>query len=98
VAARYKGRPLLRLLDCYVLAVIGYLEPQMETQVAELVARYWGRTGDWKETLITGVGLPGTMTQSIADLWREQSAGTDPLRFALQVSNDNFVELIDPAK
>jgi len=42
---RYEGRPLLRLLDCYILALTGNLHSEMEEKVAQTVrATYlWGR-------------------------------------------------------
>jgi hypothetical protein len=94
---RYEGRPLLRLLDCYVLALTGHLDPAMETMVAEMVQSKFSGGWDWKATLRETINLPPDMDERIRALWRSQPAGTDPLRFALAVSDDNFLPMLDPA-
>lgn len=92
---RYAGRPLLRLLDCYVLALTGNLAPDMEAKVAETVQRSFGGGADWKATLRQTVKLPDNLDERIKALWRSQPVGTDPLGFALEVSDDNFLPMID---
>lgn len=42
------------------------------------------------------VKLPPNMDERIGALWRSQPVGTDSLRFALAVSDDNFLPMIDP--
>jgi hypothetical protein len=96
VVERYKGRPLLRLLDCYVLALTGNLEPEIETKVAEIVESTFGGGPDWKVTLRHATRLPDDMDERIRSLWRAQALGTDPVTFALAVSDDNFLQMIDP--
>jgi hypothetical protein len=93
----YEGRPLLRLLDCYVLALTGNLHPEMEEKVAQTVRATFGGGPDWKATLREAVKLPSNMDDRVRALWRSQPVGTDPLAFALAVSNDNFLPMIDPA-
>jgi hypothetical protein len=92
---RYEGRPLLRLLDCYVLALTGNLGTEMEKKVAQTVRATFGGGPDWKATLSEVVKLPPNMDERIRALWRSQPAGTDPLEFALAVSDDNFLPMID---
>jgi len=94
---RYEGKPWLRLLDCYVLALTGNLAPEMEANVAQTVKATYGGGTDWKLTLREVVKLPSNLDERILALWRSQPVGTDPLGFALAVSDDNFVPLIDPA-
>ena len=94
---RYEGKPLLRLLDCYVLALTGNLAPAMEAKVAQTVKATYGGSSDWKLTLREAVKLPSNMDERILALWRSQPVGADPLGFALAVSDDNFVPMIDPA-
>ena len=93
---RYQGRPLLRLLDSYVLAITGNLAPELEARVAEIVQRTFGGNSDWKTTLRETVKLPPDMEDRIQALWGMQPVGTDPLIFSLAVSDDNFLALIDP--
>ena len=94
---RYEGRPLLRLLDCYVLALTGNLSPEMEAKVADTVRRNFGEGPDWKVTLREATKLPSNMDERIRAIWRSQPVGTDPAAFALAVSDDNFLTMIDTA-
>lgn len=93
---RYEGRPLLRLLDCCVLAVIGQLDPEAETRAASAVKVYLGGGPDWTGTLRRSIKLPDDMDSKIQRLWSEQPAGTDPYAFMLAVSNGSFLPMIDP--
>ena len=83
---RYQGRPLLRLLECYVLQAIDMLsehdaehlktlEPQLE--------RSLGHQGRWSQIVEASLDLPPNMPQLIASAWREN----------LQIANANQVEL-----
>ncbi len=93
---RYEGRPLLRLLDCYVLAVIGQLDQEAETRAASAVKVLLGGGPDWTGTLRRSIKLPDDMDRRIQQLWSEQPVGTDPLTFMLAVSNGTFLPMIDP--
>jgi hypothetical protein len=93
---RYARRPLLRLLDCYVLALTGHLDPQMESKVAAYVRRQFGGN-DWRATLRQTVQLPVDMDDRIRSLWQRQPSGVDPLEFALAVSDENFLPMLEDA-
>jgi hypothetical protein len=93
---RYVGRPLLRLLDCYVLALTGNLDPEMESKVANTVQGLSGGGSDWKGTLRRIIKMPDNMDERIKAFWRSQPVGTDPLEFAVAVSDENFLPMIDP--
>lgn len=93
---RYAGRPLLRLLDCYVLALIGHLDPGMEAQVAAIVGRNLGGDHDWKTTVRRAAGLPADMDRRIVELWARQPKGVDPMAFMIAVSDESFLPLIHP--
>jgi hypothetical protein len=92
---RYQGKPLLRLLDSYVLALTGHLDREMEAKVAGLVKKKFGGS-DWRSTLRKETKLPADMDKRIRDLWSSQPPGTDPLAFAVAVSDENFASMIDP--
>jgi hypothetical protein len=83
------------LLDCYVLALTDNLSPEMESKVARTVRRTFGGGSDWKTTLREAVKLPADMDDRIRALWRSQPSGTDPIQFALAVSNEYFLSMID---
>jgi hypothetical protein len=92
---RYDGRPLLRLLDSYVLALTSNLDRETELKVAKMVRATFGRGADWMATLRRAINLPDDMDRRIRELWRAQPPGTDPSVFAVAVSDDTFAPLID---
>jgi|SRR5450759_1543990 hypothetical protein len=93
---RYKGRPLLRLLDAYALAVIGELSSGDESMIAAVVDRVLEPTKDWKATVRRSAGLPEDTDAQIRELWEGQPPGVSPTAFVLAVSDANFEPLIDP--
>ena len=95
-AARHKGRPLLRLLDAYALAVIGELSPADEPTVAAAVDLAFGRTVDWKAAVRRAAGLPDDFDDRIRQLWDRQPPGTGTIAFVMAVSDANFAPFIDP--
>lgn len=60
---RYEGRPLLRLLDCYIVTLTGNLHSKMEEKVAQTVRATFGGGPDWKATLREAVALPPNMDE-----------------------------------
>lgn len=86
-----------RLLDCYVLALTGNIAAEMEAKVVQTVKATYGGGSDWTVTLREAVKLPSNIDERILALWRPQPAGTNPLAFALAVSDDNFAPMIDRA-
>jgi hypothetical protein len=94
-APRYKGRPLLRLLDAYALAVIGQLSAEDEPTIAAAADRSFGPTADWKVAVRRGAGLPEDMDDQIRELWNRQPPGTNTIAFVLAISEANFAPLID---
>lgn len=66
---RYKTRPLLRLLECYALAIVGALDPSTESAAAVAVRVTYG-DGDWKEVLLRTLKLPASIDEDIRDNYR----------------------------
>ena len=100
--SRYSGRPLLRLLDCYVLALVDSLDPEMEARVSRTVRRLFpsdsnDRNKNWMRTLESAVQLPDGFAARVRTLWKNQPAGVDPVEFAIAISDANFVRLFDDA-
>ena len=93
---RYDGRPLLRFLDAYALAVIGALSAEDERIVAPVVNRGPGTTENWRNAVRRSAGLPDDFDDKILELWRRQPPGVNPAKFVLAVSDANFVRYIDP--
>jgi hypothetical protein len=69
---RYDGKPLLRLLELYVLRAIDELSPAeqqtLEGMAPKLHAIYGGN-GEWYEAVAAAVSMPADMPVTIRDMW-----------------------------
>jgi hypothetical protein len=72
MTSRYEGKPLLRLLECYVLDTIGQLAPtdrsNLERMTPKLQAVY-KLDGDWRSIVSQVMNFPGTLDDNIKSLW-----------------------------
>lgn len=102
---RYAGRPLLILLENYVLACIGVLSAESTARVADLTRRGFGAPpeADWMEVLRTQLDLGPGICDSIRERWQAavaqlEAAGeaADPVAFARGIVDANFTPLIEP--
>ena len=96
-ADRYEGRPMLRLLDCYILDVIGQLPPQQQATLEKLeptLAETFGTSGRWQEIVEEQMGLLPSVTLGIETLWVSYQA--DEERLGRQAKAGEFVrEFVD---
>jgi hypothetical protein len=70
---RYAENPLLRLLDCYVLHVIGHLSHHNRKLLKELepsLQETFSESGDWIEILESIMNLPPGLQAKILQMWR----------------------------
>jgi hypothetical protein len=101
---RYKDRPLLRLLDCYILDVIGELPQQQKDVLEKLEPRLhevFGSAGQWREIVEEQMGfLPsvrwasrrcGRLPENEQRLGRKPS----PAEFVREFVTQNFPEAED---
>lgn len=69
---RYDGKPLLRLLELYVLRALDEL-PQAERQTLDKMApklqAIYGGNGEWHEAVAAAVHMPADMPVAIRDMW-----------------------------
>ena len=89
---RHEGKPLLRLLECYVLKSIGELSADDETHLRTLapaLARSLGHQGTWDQIIAGTMDLPPNMPQLILETWhdnqqiaQEQNVTLEPQEFA----------------
>lgn len=100
---RYAGRPLLILLENYVLKTIGHLAPEKEQINASITRRIFGGGDDWHATLRGTLRLEASLDDDLRQMWAEhqqaaQAAGTAavPEDFARRVADENFAHLIEP--
>lgn len=98
--SRYSGKPLLRLLELYVLKTIGEL-PEPDAKTLELMApklrSTYGVSGDWGEVISSVAGLSGGVPDAIRNMWRENSelakksgAKLTPQQFSEMFVDANF--------
>lgn len=100
--ARYKGRPLLILLENYVLACIGELPAGSSKNIAAVVQKTFGGDEDWMQTLREKLVLSAAIDESIRAMWSKNQAIADerkeqlhPVQFAKMAVDSNFAHLID---
>lgn len=80
---RYDGKPLLRLLELYVLRAIDELPPaerQTLERMAPKLQAIYGGNGEWHEAVAAAVHMPADMPTTIRDMWvrnREIARGND---------------------
>ena len=69
---RYEGKPLLRLLELYILHTLGELPPAEQetlTRLAPKLQAVYGGNGAWQEAVAAAVHMPAEMPQFIRDMW-----------------------------
>ena len=98
---RYAGKPLVRLLDAYVLWVVGALPPEQESLLVQMTPKLrqtWNRSEEhWHEVLAAQMQFPATMPTAIRDMWRKNQAiaaasraTLTPVDFAYMFVDQNF--------
>ncbi|AHF89145.1 hypothetical protein OPIT5_01590 [Opitutaceae bacterium TAV5] len=97
---RYDGKPMLRLLECYVLWAIGKLESKEEYTLAQMepkLRQVLNQEGDWREIIARAMSLPSNMPELIRANWAENleiakqhSATLTPQQFAEMFVDDNL--------
>ena len=89
---RYDGKPLLRLVELYVLWVIDELpasETQILSEIAPKLQSIFGGDGTWQAAVAEAAKFPASTHSLISELWRRHvhtvtvsSAPIDPQAFA----------------
>jgi hypothetical protein len=97
---RYQGKPLLRLLECYVLLAIGQLGQKevgaLQAMTPKLQSIYHV-TGDWQDEIAAAAHLPQDMPEMIRAFWdknvqaaKASAITLDPQRFAKMSVDQNL--------
>jgi hypothetical protein len=102
---RYKGRPLLIILENYILSAIDQL-PQDKCEVAaQLVQATFGGDKNWMQTIRKELALNDSIDESLRQLWannqsiaKQNSMTLQPVQFAKMIADQNFANLIDTPK
>ena len=74
---RYTGKPLLRILECYVLWAIGQLSETEETKLQGMepqLRQTLKQEGNWREVMEKTMELPGNMPELIRMNWEKNQA------------------------
>lgn len=102
---RYDGRPLLILLENYVMSAVGCLETEKERAAAAATQRVFGGGDDWRTTLRAKLQLGDSLDDELRDMWvknqdiaRNASMSLSPQDFARRVADENFAQLLPPQK
>jgi hypothetical protein len=100
-ADRYAGRPLLILLENYVLSCIGQLPADKEAGLLSVTQRVFGGGDDWKATMRSTLQLGESLDESLRQMWttnqeraRQANVTLAPEDFARMIVDQNFAHLI----
>jgi hypothetical protein len=99
---RYADRPLLIVLEAYVLDCIGELRMDRQEAIAELVNSAFGGDDDWKQTIRRELDLLDTLDDNIRGLWarnqqiaKQAKTTLHPAQFARMIVDESFAHLVD---
>lgn len=100
---RYRGRPLLIILENYVLAAIGELPSDRHAAIGQIVRKVFGGGLDWMLTVRNQLELTEGLDDSLRKMWEKNKAialqnrvTIESVQFAKMVADDNFANLIGP--
>ena len=98
---RYKGKPLLLLLENYVLDCIGCLPTNKIPTITGMIQRIYGGGEDWKATLRSTLHLHESLDENLRQMWvhnqelaQQANQTLPPEDFARMVVDQNFSSLI----
>jgi len=99
---RYGGRPLLIVLENYVLSTIEPLSPEKETESLTILQQLYGGGSNWRAILRTRFQISDYMDESLRQMWTsdqeraQQEGKTLAIEdFARMVVDQNFAHLIE---
>jgi hypothetical protein len=97
---RYQGRPLLRLLELYVLDAIGQLSPADGERLLAMTPKLqsiYKAEGDWRDVLASAMHLEANTPVRIREVWaknqeiaRSRNATLAPQQFAEMFVDQNW--------
>jgi len=98
---RYQGKPLLRLLECYVLWAIDQLPAADANKLKKMTPKLqgiYGVQGEWQQIIAALMELPPSMPETIRTFWaknteiaRKNQATLAPQQFAEMFVDQNLV-------
>ncbi len=98
---RYRGRPLLIVIENYILAAIGESAGHQEDMLP-IVQQVFGGGDDWMATVRRTLDWDDSIDESFRAMWvrnqeiaRQKGLTLHPVQFAKMVADQNFAHLID---
>jgi hypothetical protein len=98
--SRHEGKPLLRVLECYVLWSIGELRAKDVRLLKEMtpkLQKVYRTTGTWQDVIAVAMELPPNMPAVIRAVWSESKQPSrcsanelTPQRFAEMFVDQNL--------
>ena len=70
---RYRGKPMLVVIENYALSVIGALSSDKEASIGQIVKQTFGGDDDWRSTVRRTMGWPSNVDARSAKLEGVQS-------------------------
>jgi len=102
---RYRGKPLLAILDQFVLSVALPPTPEQITVLNQAVEKIWGESGEWETMIIKHMGFGNDILMSLKGMWesnqniaKTNGVSLTPWQFAKMVTDTNFAKHIDQIK
>ena len=102
MSSRYDGKPLLRLLELYVIWAIGELGEQEVATLGRMtpqLQQIYRRQGSWHEVIAAEMDFPENMVQRIIELWEKNRSlaerngeSLEPEHFAQMFVDQNLGE------
>ncbi len=101
MSSRYEGKPLLRLLELYILDTINCLSEKDRTNLEDIVPKLsslYKIDGTWKYIISKIMEFPVNMDDLIIAKWNENKQkarnmglNLDPNDFAIKFTDANFI-------
>ncbi len=102
MTTRYDGKPLIRLLECYVLWAITELDDSQQATLSTMTPKLqetYGKQGQWHEIIASIMDFPSNMPDLVNDMWHKNKAVSldkgvqlTPQQFAEVFVDQNFLE------
>ncbi|MFI5734431.1 hypothetical protein ACIA49_30220 [Kribbella sp. NPDC051587] len=88
---RYAGRPFLKLVDSYVLSLIGELDPDTARSLEQLTPKLneaYGLSGaTWQEVVHSQLQLPPDVAVQVVSGWAAEPGAPDPVAWSRHVAD-----------
>lgn len=94
---RYSGKPMLRLLELYVLWSLGHLSEDDAARLQAMAPKLtdtFGGNGTWQGAIANTMELPENMPQQIREMWtkNQQIAVANGVELPVQQFAEMFVD------